>query len=388
MNMKMRNIIGLAFIAALMAATSCNNRNFTIEGTVNGAAGDTLYLENNTLTPATVVDSVILPDDGTFHFKHAIGQHPEFYRLRLGNDAVNLLVDSTVTVIRYTGAKEGFSSQYTIEGSDDCRLMQQVSLAGAQLKTQVNRLMQNTNGSNLSQLRAEFTDSLQAYKSKMTELILQAPSSPVAYFIVMQQVNGLPIFDTFDQADNRIIAAVATAHDVYAPGEPRTEYLHNLALQGIVSLRAERQESQRINTDSLPQTDFIDVALYDIQGHEQRLSDLTKQHHVVLLDFTAYGYEYSPEYNMLLASLYKKYHARGFEIYQVSFDIDEHHWKVSADNLPWICVHDTENLYSSLIQLYNIQSLPTCFIIVDNGEQFIRPTSDDELEKELSKIFG
>ena len=47
MNMKMRNIIGLAFIAALMAATSCNNRNFTIEGTINGAAGDTLYLENN-----------------------------------------------------------------------------------------------------------------------------------------------------------------------------------------------------------------------------------------------------------------------------------------------------------------------------------------------------
>ena len=114
MNMKMRNIIGLAFIAALLAATSCNNRNFTIEGTVNGAAGDTLYLENNTLAPVTVVDSVILPDDGTFHFKHAIGQHPEFYRLRLGNDAVNLLVDSTVTVIRYTGAKEGFSSQYTI----------------------------------------------------------------------------------------------------------------------------------------------------------------------------------------------------------------------------------------------------------------------------------
>ena len=201
-----------------------------------------------------------------------------------------------------------FATRYTIEGSDDCRIMQQVSLAGAQLKAQVNRLMQSTDGNDMAILRAELTDSLQAYKERMTELILQAPSSPVAYFIVMQQVNGMPIFNTFDPADNRIIAAVATAHDIYAPGEPRTEYIHDLALQGIAALRAERKEAQRIDTDTLPETDFIDIALYDMQGHERRLSDITKQHRAVLLDFTAYGYEYSPEYNMLLASLYKKYH--------------------------------------------------------------------------------
>lgn len=383
-----RNIAGIVFAALLLVMTGCNNRKFTIEGTVAGAAGDTLYLENNTLTPTAVVDSVILPEDGSFRFKHTAADHPEFYRLRLGESVVNLLVDSTVTSLRYKGDKMDFATRYTIEGSDDCRIMQQVSLAGAQLKAQVNRLMQSTDGNDMAILRAELTDSLQAYKERMTELILQAPSSPVAYFIVMQQVNGMPIFNTFDPADNRIIAAVATAHDIYAPGEPRTEYIHDLALQGIAALRAERKEAQRIDTDTLPETDFIDIALYDMQGHERRLSDITKQHRAVLLDFTAYGYEYSPEYNMLLASLYKKYHTQGLEIYQVSFDIDEHHWKVSADNLPWICVHDAESLYSSLIQLYNIQSLPTCFIIVDNGEQFLRPTSDEDLEKKLGKIFG
>ena len=384
----MKNIAGTALAALLLTAMGCNNRQFTIEGTVAGAAGDTLYLENNTLTPTVVVDSVILSENGTFRFRHKAGNHPEFYRLRLGGDVVNLLVDSTVSTLRYSSNKPEFATQYTIEGSDDCRLMQQVSLAGARLKTQVNRLIQSADNNDMTALQAELSDSLQAYKKNMTELILHAPSSPVAYFIVMQQVNGMPIFDTFDPSDNRIIAAVATAHDIYAPGEPRTEYLHNLALQGIAALRAERNGSQHIDTDTLPKTDFIDVTLYDMQGHEQRLSDVTKRHRVVLLDFTAYGYEYSPEYNMLLASLYKKYNTRGFEIYQVSFDADEHYWKVSADNLPWICVHDAESLYSSLIQLYNIQSLPTCFIIVDNGDQFLRPTSDDELEKELGKIFG
>lgn len=387
MKKTMRHTIGIAFASLLLAATACNNRNFTIEGTVANAGGDTLYLENNTLSPVVTVDSVILPDDGAFRFRHAVGDYPEFYRLRLGSNIVNLVIDTTAT-IRYRGDKQGFSTRYEIEGSDDCNIMRTVSLEGSRLKDLVNRLMGSTRGNNIASLQTTLADSLKSYKQRMTQLMLQAPSSPVAYYIVMQQVNGMPIFDTFDPEDNRIIAAVATAHDVYAPGEPRTEYLHNLALQGMAALRAARTATPRIDTDTLPETNFIDVALYDLQGHEQKLSDITPKHRVVLLDFTAYGYEYSPEYNMMLASLYKQYHAKGLEIYQVSFDVDEHSWKVAADNLPWICVHDPESLYSSFIQLYNISSLPACFLIIDNGDRFIRPTDDDELKNTIAKVLG
>ena len=40
----------------------------------------------------------------------------------------------------------------------------------------------------------------------------------------------------------------------------------------------------------------------------------------------------------MLRDLYDKYAGQGLEIYQVPLDADEHYWKTTADNLPWICV--------------------------------------------------
>ena len=58
----------------------------------------------------------------------------------------------------------------------------------------------------------------------------------------------------------------------------------------------------------------------------------------------------------MLRDLYDKYAAQGFEIYQVSLDADEHYWKTTADNLPWICVRDGNGIYSSIAASYNAVS--------------------------------
>lgn len=384
----MKKSIIIATTAIIALLTSCNkNPNFTVQGTVTDAEGQTLYLENITLSPVTTVDSVILPQDGKFCFKHTVARPPQFYRLRLGDNSVNMVIDTTAT-ITYTGKAQNFATNYQLDGSEDCRIMRHVSLAGVRLKEQINQLFNNPNTEDITTLRQAVSDSLALYKEEMTDLVLQAPSSPVAYYILMQQINGQPIFDTFDPADNRLIAAAATAHDVYAPEEPRTQYLHNLALQGIAARRTDRQEKNKIDTDKIQESNFIDIARYDLQGNERKLSDATASNRVVLLDFTAYQTEYSPDYNMALGTLYEKYHSKGLEIYQVSFDYDEHIWKVTADNLPWICVHDAANINSTLLQLYNIQALPACYIIVDNGEQFLRPSDVDDLKRKLSQILG
>ncbi len=384
--MKKSIIIASATIIALLSA--CNkNPKFTIQGTVADADGQTLYLENITLSPATAIDSATLSQEGNFSFKHAVSESPQFYRLRLGNNSVNMVIDTAAT-ITYAGKAQTFATDYQLTGSDDCAIMRQVSLAGVRLKEQINRLFNDSNTDNIAALRQAVSDSLARYKDEMTQLVLQAPSSPIAYYILMQQVNGQPIFDTFDAADNRIIAAAATAHDVYAPGEPRTTHLHDLALQGIAARRTTQQETTKIDADKIQESNFIDISLYDLKGNERKLSDATASNRVVLLDFTAYQTEYSPDYNMALGTLYEKYHSKGLDIYQVSFDNDEHIWKVTANNLPWICVHDAASINSTLLQLYNIQSLPTCYIIVDNGERFLRPVDVNDLKLKLAQILG
>ena len=133
---------------------------------------------------------------------------------------------------------------------------------------------------------------------------------------------------------------------------------------------------------------YIEIALYDLAGNMHKLSDIATANKTVLLDFTAYALEYSPAYNIRLNEIYDQYHNKGLEIYQVSFDTDLNRWQTVADNLPWVCVHEADNVQSHLVTLYDIQSLPTCYIIANNGTQLIRPESLDDLIAKLAQIMG
>ena len=375
----MRKIFIVAVAAITLLIVACNRApQFTIEGTIANADSTMLYLENITGTNPILVDSIDLDEKGNFKFACAVPEHAQFYRLRIGNQSINLVVD-TVVHITCNSQTQAFATNYTIAGSDECVVMREVAVSGGRLKGIVTQAMNNES------LRVEALDSIATYKARMTELVLQAPSSAVSYYILMQRVNGLPIFDTYDYADNRVIAAAATAHDIYAPDAPRTEILRNIALQGMAARREEQKQSLEIEASEIA---YIDVELYDLVGNMRKLSEVVAQNKVVLLDFTAYALDHSPAYNIELNNIYEQYNKRGLEIYQVSFDTDLNRWQTVADNLPWVCVHESDNVHSTLVSLYDIQSLPTCYIIVDNGLQLIRPESMEDMKKKLSQIIG
>ncbi|MBR6750120.1 MAG: DUF4369 domain-containing protein [Bacteroidaceae bacterium] len=376
-------LIGATIAIATMFVACDNSPKFTIEGNITNADSMVLYLENITKSNPIIVDSAILNAKGAYKFRQAVPSQAQFYRLRLGKHSINLVADTVAHIVCNSDAAQ-FSTGYTIEGSDDCSIMREVDLAGSRLKGIVNQALK----SDSEDVRQAASDSVKSYKKRMTDLILQAPASPVAYYILMQRVNGLPIFDTFDKADNRIIAAAATAHEVYATDAPRTEILRNIALQGMATNRPQREHTIEVDADKVDELNFIDIALYDLAGNQRKLSDVAAEKRVVLLDFTAYALDYSPAYNIQLNNIYETYRNKGLEIYQVSFDTELSRWQTVADNLPWVCVHDADNIYSTLIPLYDVQSLPTCYIIVDNGERFMRPTDVDDLKQKLAQILG
>ena len=130
---------------------------------------------------------------------------------------------------------------------------------------------------------------------------------------------------------------------------------------------------------------LIDIALPDLYGKIRRLSDLKGK--VVLLDFSAYEGKYSPDYNRALAQLYQKYHRQGLEIYQVSIDPNENLWQVSADNLPWICVRDADTTRSRAALSYNVQSLPTAFLIDRQNTLQQRVAKLSDLPQAIEKLL-
>jgi hypothetical protein len=71
----------------------------------------------------------------------------------------------------------------------------------------------------------------------------------------------------------------------------------------------------------------------------------------------------------VLKSLYDDYHKKGFEIYQVSLDVDKTSWAqvVKQQNLPWINVCDSRGVASTYVALYNISKLPAAYVIGADG---------------------
>ena len=98
-------------LAALTIA-SCSDNKFTVEGQIGNAKDSVLYFENVGLEGINVLDSVKLSDDGEFAFHQEAPGAPEFYRLRIADQIINVSIDSTETV-QIKGTYPNMAADYT-----------------------------------------------------------------------------------------------------------------------------------------------------------------------------------------------------------------------------------------------------------------------------------
>lgn len=370
------------FLCAIaLAVTACNKREFTIEGRVTDADGQILYLESLASGQPEVLESVALDKEGSFKFTQEAPQYPEFYQLRLNESLVHFAIDSTET-LTFSARATDFADGYELTGSDECTKMRIVTDESGKLKKRINELSRaiESKSNQVDSLRQQAVQALADYKKKMFNLVLENPASATSYYIVFQEINGDKIFNPYNAEDRKLIAAVATGFDMRYPESPRSKQLKEMTLAAMASDWAEKQEIPDIEAEA---ASYIDVELYDQLGRKQTLAEQVENNKVVLLSFTAYQTEYSPAYNMKLAELYKRYKNRGLEIYQISFDADEQAWKVAADNLPWVCVRDPQTVYSSYASMYNVKTLPTCFVIDKNDGVVKRIEKVGEIESAI-----
>ena len=89
---------------------------------------------------------------------------------------------------------------------------------------------------------------------------------------------------------------------------------------------------------------------------------------------------------MQLRQLYNRYAGQGFEIYQVSIDPDEHYWKTACEHLPWICVYEERGEASDYLNLYQVRSIPTYFLINRQGDLVARNEQIPDLEKAVKEL--
>lgn len=373
-------------LMAVLALAGCTKGKFHVAGTITNAKDSVLYFEHNGLDGFSVVDSLKLDANGEFSFDGDRADNPEFYRLRIAGQIINVAIDSTETV-NVKAAYPMMASQYTIDGYENGKI-KELALKQINLQAQANALLATDAADSL------INNLIARYKMDVERnYIFREPMKAYAYFALFQYVvignRSEMIFDpSRDPADIKVFGAVATQWDTYYPNSERGKNLHNIAIQGMRNQRIvqNNQAEQQINASNVSETGIIDIPLLDNKGHRRSLKELKGQ--VVMLDFTVFDAgDAATKRIMQLRDLYNKYHAQGFEIYQVSLDANEHFWKMQTANLPWVSVWDPDGTNSEYLRTYNVQQIPTFFIINRDNVLVKRDVQISDIDAEIKALL-
>lgn len=381
----MRKTLFVFFAAAVLCG--CQKREtFCIEGNITGAADTVLYLEHLTLGEGAVaIDSIRLKEDGAFCFRKEAADAPEFYRLRIGGQAINLGIDSTETVM-VTADMKDMSFGYSVEGSGTCDTIRLLCIKLAELERKARRISADRNYT-LQERDSMINILVEQYKTEVKLAYMQNHyDAAYSYYACFQTLGTQLVFDpVHNKSDLTWMHAVANAWNEKFPTSQRTENLCNIIQECRRRQAKPREIVLDIDDDKVQELGIIDMTFPDINGQERTLSSL--RGNVVLLDFTAFSMDGSTERTLLLRELYGKYHERGLEIYQVSLDPSVHLWKQRCEALPWVSVYCEEGLESDMLRLYNVQQLPCFFLIDRNCDLQARQEDIADLEQAIESML-
>ena len=374
----------------LLMLSACNNKQtgpvFTVTGKIDNAAGKTLYLSNIGIKENIILDSTTIKEDGSYTFSQPQPASYDFFFIALkGEKPIVFAIDSTETITINSDAKD-FHNAYTVEGNRESLQIKEMNELQYALEKQVNDMLKSTSPA-IVKTRNEIYSLIGEFKENISkQYIIPAPDKASAYYALSLSLNGEPLFQPKNNRnDSKCFAAVATSLRLKYPNAKRTQHLCKLAEEGMMATRPKKRREIEVKEGDITTTGLFDIKLPGIDGDSISLSSFAGK--VVLLDFTMYEDAKISSRNIKLREMYSKYRERGFEIYQISYDTREHFWQQSASNLPWTCVRDGDGAYSSYIKLYNVQTLPTFYLINRENEITLRDTQVENLEEEIDKLL-
>lgn len=185
MKHKIGNILAAGFaIVGLAALASCAGEKFHVTGSIANAKDSLLYFEHNGLNGFSTVDSVKLDEKGDFSFSGDKVDNPEFYRLRIAGQIINIGIDSTETVdVKATYPQ--MATDYSVKGSYENEKIKELALKQIDLQARCQSILAE---------RPDLADSIitvlmSDYKQDVSRnYIFKEPMRAYSYFALFQYI--------------------------------------------------------------------------------------------------------------------------------------------------------------------------------------------------------
>ena len=375
------------FAAAALVFTSCDKKQtgpqFTVKGSIANATDKNIGIYHIAEGGAKEIEKKKLDQSGSYEFHVPQPEHFDFYLLNVEDCGTIVFIADSTETITINSNSDDFIQGYTIDGNEENQRIKEIAELKDALEEQVKTMAKNTSPA-IVKTEREIRALVDEFKQNIIkQYIIPAPGSASAYYALTLTLANAPIFNPMtDKNDCRCFAAVATNYQRLHPDTRHTKRITKIAEEGLKATRPPKQVELELEEREATITDMFNIELPQANGDSISLSSF--QGKVVLLDFTIYESTEMSGRNIKMRELYNKYKNQGLEIYQVSLDRREHFWQQSAANLPWTCVRDASGASA---KLYNVQVLPTFFLINRKGEVALRDAQIENTEKEIEKLL-
>ncbi len=380
----------LIALATLLLSTACKERDqSSVVGTIKNIDTQVeVKLLRQEFSRVVPVQSVKLtPRKPTFKIGVGKLEEPTFFQLHVegtrSNVAVLLLEPEENAVVNID--LNSFMD-YEVEGANESlktkALSIQLSKTLKTLDSLNNQLSQATTTAQRLKISEEYEATVEKQREFSSKFIWENPMSRASVMALYQKINDDRF--VFEKAEDiqlfKVVASSLIAR--YPDSDYSKGMLRDIKNQERILSSARLQSLIQVAESSLPE-----IALPNTKGDTVKLSSLRGK--VILLDFWASFSQENLLENRELLELYKRYKSKGFEIYQVSLDIEREPWLAAIESvgLPWVNVSELNPNGSRVIGLYNVTRLPANYLIGRNYDIVGKNLFGRDLENKLKEIL-
>lgn len=369
----------LVAVALLGLTNACQNASaangYEVSGQLrNAAAGTTLHLSELTSSQFVERGTAKVDASGHFTFKGVLPVQEAVYQLKVDEPNQVLLVLDNKTHLTLAGDAKNLPASYSVKGSKDSQVMQELTQTLDASRTQMQTLVARYN----TLKQAGRTDSLPAIEARANAVQLGAArrakgiirrnaTSVAAGFATLSFINP---DEDFAFADS-----IAGIQQKSQPTSPFTQAL----TERLAPLRATAvgTEAPEVN---LPQPDGKLLSLKSLRGK------------YVLVDFWASWCGPCRQENPNVVKAYNEFKdkGKGFTVYSVSLDQKKENWEqaIAADHLAWPNhVSDLKFWQSAGAAAYGVQAIPQSFLLDPQGKIIAKNLRGPALEAKLAEVL-
>ena len=381
--------ISILVLTAFFLLTSCSEKpNISIEGNIQGGNKQLLYLEYLDINKTEIIDSTKIKKDDSFKFRF-YAQHPGIYLLRTKEGKIINLLPFPGEELYIETDFHNFSSNYTVAGSQESEYIRQLVEKLTDTRSKIEML--NSTYESLTSVTedqaANYLKQLKAINKEQRDFsiqfIIEHLSSIASIYALYQEISqGQYVLG--ENFDIQYMKIVADSVSKYYPEVP-------FVTSFVADARNTEQKMTNLkNIQSVLKTAKeadLNITLPDVNNKEISLNSLNNK--AILIYFWSTKSQESMKQNPQLARVFHKYKSKGFQVFAVAIEESKNSWMkaIKFDELDWINVIEQTYPESEVASLYNVQVLPSSFLLNEKGDIVARNIFGQELEKWLDNIL-